>query len=237
MKRIIFSLAMALLSMSAICQTTAAEIIERYNKISGFDKVAIAKNTSMFMEVDLDTPQGLMPIKMTKGDAAQFRVEMSIMGKDVLVVTDGKKGWIKVPDQAVQPMPKEALAKITSQGDVTNSLKMDNELLDYTFLEEKDGVQILNATPKADASKLGIIGATFSFDKKSGMLVGSTSKLKQNGKEIVVVTSMSDVKDFSGLKIPSKMIVEVTGVPKMTLIVRNMVMDYPTTAFMFAKPE
>lgn len=234
MKKLITTVIIALISVSAFCQT-AQEVIDRYNQVSGFDNINLDKG-SVMMDLSMDTPMGKMPMQLIKAPGNKYRIEMTAAGQEVLIVADGKFGWVKVGGQ-VQPLPMDQLAQFTSQGDMASSLKMDNQNFDYTLVGQTDTQIELKGTPKESVKKIGLKESSFFFDKASGMLVKNTSKVEMNGKVLDVTTTMNDVKDFGdGLKMPSKMEILTTGAPKMSMIINKFETNYPTAPWMFVEP-
>lgn len=234
MKKLITTVIIALISVSAFCQT-AQEVIDRYNQVSGFDNINLDKG-SVMMDLSMDTPMGKMPMQLIKAPGNKYRIEMTTSGQEILIVADGKFGWVKVGGQ-VQPLPMDQLAQFTSQGDMASSLKMDNQNFDYTLVGQTDTQIELKGTPKESVKKIGLKESSFFFDKASGMLVKNTSKVEMNGKVLDVTTTMNDVKEFGqGLKMPSKMDILMTGMPKMSMIINKFETNYPAEAWMFVEP-
>ncbi|MEG0656306.1 MAG: hypothetical protein RR465_04725 [Mucinivorans sp.] len=236
MKKLLFVALIALISIGAMGQKTANEIIERYNQVTGLSKADFSIG-SMMMDVSLSSPQGKIPMQVIKAEGAKYRIEASMMGQEMLAVANGQKGWIKVAGQPVQAMPKEAIDQMASQGDMTGSLKLDDKLFEFVLTGSEGGNYILLGTPRPGANTLGVTELVAHFSEKTGLMTRSISKLDVKGQKITVDVKLSGHKDFGGLTLPATMEVTTTGTPPMVLTVNDFKLNYPTAAWMFVEPK
>ncbi|MEG0032973.1 MAG: hypothetical protein RSF93_04615 [Mucinivorans sp.] len=236
MRKLLVLLCVVLVSTSAMAQQTAAQVIARYNEVTGLNK-ADFKAGNMMMDVAVATPQGNVAMQIIKAEGAKYRITANMAGQEMLAVANGEKGWMKVPGQAVQTLPKEAIDQLASQGDMTGSLKLDETLFDFVLTGEENGNYVVLGTPKKGANTMGITELVAYFSTKTDMMTRSISKLDIKGNKVNVDVKFSAVKDFNGLNLPSIMEIATTGAPMMTLTIKELNTIYPTAAWMFTEPK
>lgn len=234
MKKLLLIITIALFSFGAMAQT-ATEILAKYNKATGLDKVD-TNNVSFMSNVEAARPQGDMSVKLIAAPGSKYRAEISSVGQNVLAVMDGDNAWLKAP-QGTQKVHKEALAAIIEVGNILNLLKMEQELFDFIYEGEKDGLYIVKATPKVGANTKGVKEATHYFDKTTGLNTKSIATVEMEGQTIKTESKTTGHKKFGDLTVPTSITVEANGHQALKMSILDVELDYPTAAWMFAEPK
>ena len=235
MKRILLLAGLLLVGVTGVSAQTSAEakaVIDRYNQAAGLSSETLAG--SALMDVHISTAGASMPMKIIKGtQAGCYRIEMSVPGQgEVLMVTDGKNGWVAAKGQPVQALPKQVIGQMASQGDMTGTLSVDDKNFDYTFVGASGGNEIIEGKPKAGVS-LPVKSLTMKFSTQNGLLT-SVATTTDQGQTVQV--NVSDYKKFGGALIPTRMETTVSDAQNAVVTIKNIEFGIPTEPWMFAKP-
>lgn len=236
----VFSL-LALCIVPSVAQNADAEaVINRYNAVTGLDKVS--KSGAMersLMECEINSAGQKVQMASIVSKPGRFRVNMKMAGQDMLMVMDGDKGWIKQGDNEVQPMPQPLMDQFAKQADMTGNFMWTVKDYNFESLGEKKangtnvlGVKILLKVPIEGQPNVAEVW----FDSATGLALFSTTQIIQNGQTVEVKTTYKDYKQFGSVKAAAKYEIEV-GSGASTMILSKMEFDYPTEPWMFAKPE
>lgn len=240
MKRLFLLLAVLCVGAAAtVSAQDAKAIVARYNQVTGLDKITPAMETSVMMDVVTHVQGMTMPMKIVMKQPGKFRIDMEAAGQKMLMVTDGNKGWMSVPGQGTQPMPKESLEQLQSQTNMSQNYKWDSEAYEFELAGEvKEGGKTLLAvrfTPKKPLEN--IENMVVYFDKATGLTEYMTMVVTQNGQTMAARTDFRDYKKFGDFKIPSVYKVSMGGSEMMQMEIKELQYNYPVSDAMFAKPE
>ncbi len=220
---------------------TAEEVIERSYKAAGIDQFDV-KSQSLKMSMSVTAGGMTLPITSVMKYPDKMKTEMNMMGMSVEMIVHGDEGWISVPGQGVQPLPKEQVAQIRQQNDIFSSMKWDKNEYDLLLLDPvtkdgrqydvvefkvKEGVQI----PETIKKMVGY------FDHETGLIAFIDMDIVEGGESVSTKTVMDNYKEEDGVRYPSKMKVYVNGVEVSSIEITEFDLDYPTTDEMFAKPQ
>ncbi len=217
----------------------AKAVIDRYEQVTGLDKLTPAEMTSVMMEVATEVQGMSMPMKIVFQEPGKLKVDMEMGGQKVKMVFDGSQGWISVPGQGVMPMPKEAMDQMKEQINISQNYRWN--MKDYTYemageVKEGDrtyiGVSMTAKKPQPQISNMIVY-----FDKDTGLVAYLTMDISQGGQVAPARMDFSDYKTFDKFKLPSKYRMLVNGTEMMTMEIKVIEYNYPTTDAMFAKPE
>lgn len=173
----------------------------------------------------------VMPtIVIQENPGNKMKIDMEAMGQKMLIVINGKQGWMQVAGQ-VSPIPEAQLTQMAGQGDFLSNIKWDNAKYNFTYEGEKDGFETLTITPKNETPGASEMKAK--FDKKTGLL--NSIDIKVQGMDMTM--TMSDYKTFGTVKIPTMMKTEMNGQVVSSTVINKFEIDYPTTEFMFVEPK
>lgn len=239
MKKILLLLAVICLGTATVFAQDAKTIVDRYNQVTGLDKLSAIAQTSLMMDVVTKVQGMTMPMKVIASLPGKFRVEMDMGGVKMLMVTNGEKGWMSVPGQGTQPMPQEILEQLKAQTDVSRNYKWDADTYEFeTAGEVKEGGKTLQAVrftlkkPVENIKNLVVY-----FDTVTGLADYMTMDVEEKGQAMSVRTNVGDYKTFGTVKIPSVYTVLNNGAEMMKMEIKALEYNYPTEAWMFAKPE
>ncbi len=226
MKKLLLSIITLTLITTAALAQTPAEILEKYNKITNVDSIdpTVATNVEATIKAQGQT------IKFNAVSLGQkVNCTMFIMGQEMKVVSDGKKGWMKIPGQGIIEIPEDQLAAQTQQTNPMDALKFDEKR--YTLTVKSDEkYNILTAVAKKGKDKEP---KTIYFNKETGLI----DQLDVKTAGLNTVTIVSDYKEFDGLLTPTKMTTSVDGKEMAEIIILNFQTNYPAPEFLFTKPE
>ncbi|WZO99098.1 hypothetical protein EP7_000691 [Isosphaeraceae bacterium EP7] len=137
---------------------------------------------------------------------AEFKGNFGGQDVEVLAVLDGDKGWRKFDGQT-QGLSEQELSterqNLYLQVVTYNPLALKGK----GFKVESKGEEKVDGKPASVLTATGPDGKDFtlSFDKETGLPVKRTAKVVNfDGSTVDEVETFSDYKDYSGLKIPTK---------------------------------
>lgn len=232
--------ALGLAVMPALAQNDAAQaVIDRYEKVTGQDKLTPADMASVWMVVDAEVQGMAMPMKMIVKAPNKLWVDMQVAGQKMLMVSDGDKGWVSIPGQGVQPMPKEMLVQIREQTNISQNYRWNRTDYDYKMAGEVkaggvtyQGIQMLPKKPLPQMTNMVVY-----FDKATGLVSFITMDVDQNGTTTSARVDATDYKTFGNLKLPTVYTVGVGGAQMMKMTIKELQYAYPVSDATFAKPE
>ena len=242
MKKAFFlSVAAFLLStgmFQASAQQQASDVIERYERAVGFDRIDFNK-TAVMTRLKVSAMGMEIPCTSIVAPQSRIRVEMTVNGQKVEIIVNGDKGWMSVPGAGVQAIPQEQIEQMTGQYDVVSSLKWDESNYDFTLLpsEQKAGKQydVVRAVPKKPS---GAEQTDIYFDHVTGLPALMAITVDAGGQKVTVETSVSDYKTAEGgIKYPSSIKATMNGNPVSSIQIEALEINYPVTDQMFAEPK
>jgi outer membrane lipoprotein-sorting protein len=170
----------------------------------------------------------------------QMDFETNAMNFTVVLVFDGKKGWLKINDNTTA-LPKEGVAEAKEDIYARRVETLVPLVKDKGFaLAPLGEVKVEgHAAVGVRVSHKGHRDINLCFDKKTGLLVKSERTIKDqmmDGKERRQETFHSDYKDVDGVKYPMKVVIKRDG----DNYVESEVSDFETSETIddtvFAKP-
>ncbi|WP_298064539.1 hypothetical protein [uncultured Rikenella sp.] len=243
MKRLFQWIAVFCIGLVAVpvsAQDGALEVIDRYERVTGLDKLTPADMTSVMMEVVTETQGRRISMKMIVKEPGKFNVDMEIAGQKVKMVFDGSQGWVSVPGQGVMPMPAESLEQLRKQTNLSQHYRWNRTDYDYRMAGEveKDGHTCVGVEMMPKKAEAQMIDRTIVyFDKDTGLVAYAFLYITQGGKTVPARMDFTDYKTFGMLKLPSRYKLLVGGAEMMNMEIKTLEYDYPTTDAMFVRPE
>ncbi len=235
MKKLLLSLILSVCALSASAQSVQ-EIMDRYVEETGLANFDLSDpDMSVRMVMKFSVAGQEIPMDAIIQGTEKFRIEMSAMGQDMLMVRNGDNGWMKM-GAMVQALPAEALNQQAQQTNLLSGLQFDLSQFDSKYLGEEDGMQKIELVKKADKTK-----AVLFMDKATGLISKMEATLEENAGPAAgktVTTTLSDYEDFDGMKVPTVWAVNIEGMPEgnTSIVVAELELDYPVAAWMFAEP-
>lgn len=238
MKKIALILLAAVAVQFAVAQSAEA-VMNRFMKQTGIEKFYAERNgRTSLVDAQLSVAGQNIPIKVTAKYPSLFRVEMTAGGQTVNIIVRDSVAWVGAAGMPAQRIDdKEKIAQVAPITDLFAMFIPSTKEYDMAYVEKQgkgtDEVDVLEFTKKSDKSK-----SKFYFNTASGMLEKVTSEEQVDGKAMKITMSMEKYGKFSDgqIEIPTSVVTK-TPMGNVTIEIKNMELDYPTAAWMFAEPK
>lgn len=242
MKKIMTIAALAALSLTLVSGAALAmdakELIAKSQEATG--GLDLSLNTKTITARGKAMAQGMeFPFVMYQARPNQMRLEVEVMGMQMIQAYDGEKGW------TINPMM--GITEAQEMGEMENkSFKlqsdMDGVLVDYEkkgYTVEYIGEADVEGTPcyqlRVD-TKMDIVQDIF-FDQEYFLPIKTTSTVQFEGKEIVQDTYMSDFQELEdGRVVPFSIETRMGDVTANQIVIETMAFDDDLSAIEFAMP-
>jgi outer membrane lipoprotein-sorting protein len=231
MKKIIVLLT-ALATVGIINSQSLDAIVKQYSSAINSDKLASIKTIKITGKM---SAMGMeMPMVMYMKNPNKIKVTYSFNGQDMVSVFDGVKGY------AMNPMmgsaePVELTGEQLKQVQNNNAFK--NELLNYYNNKQVtlEGTEDVNGSP---ANKLKITPESGNpifmyLDKKTGLIIKTSTKIEQMGNTMNVDSYMTDYIDTKGVIMPKKTKAMANGMEAATITFDTIEVDVPMDDSLF----
>jgi len=194
MKKILFSLALLMGSLSTFAQT-ADEIVEKHiNAIGGLSNWK--KLNSMVLEATMKAQGAEITMKRTHIHNKAMRMDISLMGMSGYQIVTNKEGWSYMPFQGqtkAEPMTADDIKTAQDQLNIIDEFityKDMGKKIEFLGTDDLEGTECfkLKMTDK-DGNE-----TTYFLDKSNYYTLKQVQKVKANGKEVEAVTTFSDYK-------------------------------------------
>lgn len=226
-------------SVSAQEVDEAEAVIERYERVTGLDRLSTVDMTSVMMEVVAERQGVSVPMKMVLKEPDKIRVEMEIDGREMRMAIDGKSGWISVPGQGTMPMPDEVLEQLAEQTRIGRNYRWNKRDFAYRMVGKVMeagrtcvGVRMIPHKPQPQIGERVVY-----FDEATGLAAYMTMQVDANGQAKSFRMDFSDYKTFGELKLPSVYRATTDGGQDMVMKVKTLEYDYPVADALFSEPE
>ncbi len=236
MKKLLLSLILSVCALSVSAQSVQ-EIMDRYVEEAGLANFDLNDpDMSVRMVMTMSVQGQDIPMDIIMEGQEKFRVEMSAMGNDILMVRNGDNGWMKM-GAMTQALHAEALEQQSKQTNILSGLQFDLSQFDSKYLGEEDGMQKVELVNKSDKIK-----AVLFMDKATGLISKMEATLtEEQGAEMAgktVTTALSNYEDFDGMKVPTLWTISIEDMPQgnSSVTITELELDYPVAAWMFAEP-
>ena len=202
------------------------DIVKQYSAAIHSDKLASIKTIKITGKMSAMGMQ--MPMVMYMKNPNKIKVTYSLNGMDMISVFDGEKGYTMNPMTGSKE-PVELTGEQLKQ--VQNNNAFRNELMIYYKNNQvtNEGTEDVNGSP---ANKLKITPETgnpiFMFlDKKTGLLVKTSTTVEQMGTSMNVDSYMADYTDTNGVIMPKKTTAMANGMEAATITFDLIEVDLP----------
>jgi hypothetical protein len=202
------------------------EIVKQYSAAVHSDKLATVKTIKITGKT---SAMGMeMPMVMYMKNPNKIKVTYSFNGQDMVSVFDGQKGYAMNPMMGSSE-PVELTGEQLKQ--VQNNNAFSNMLLKYYNNKQVtlEGTEDVNGTP---ANKLKITQESGSpiymyLDKKSGLIVKTSTTVNQMGTSMNVDSYMTDYVDTKGVIMPKKTTAMANGMEAASITFDLIEVDIP----------
>ena len=193
----------ALLAATMVNAQTVEDIVKQYSAAVNSEKLSSVKTIKITGKM---SGMGMeMPMVMYMKNPNKIKVTYSLNGMEMVSVFDGEKGYTMNPMMG-SAEPVELTGDQLKQ--VQNNNAFRNELLTYYKNKQVtlEGVEDVNGNP---ASKLKITqesgNPVYMFiDKKTGLIVKTSTTVEQMGTSMNVDSYMTDYVNTKGVIMPRK---------------------------------
>jgi outer membrane lipoprotein-sorting protein len=208
------------------------EILKQYSSAIHSDKLATIKTIKITGKM---SAMGMeMPMVMYMKNPNKIKVTYSFNGQDMISVFDGEKGYTMNPMMG-SAEPVELTGEQLKQ--VQNNNAFRNELLNYYNKKQVtlEGTEDVKGTL---TNKLKITPETgnpifMCLDKKTGLLVKTTTSIEQMGTTMNVESYMTDYVDTKGVVMPKKTTAMANGMEAATITFDLIEVDVPMEDSLF----
>ena len=208
------------------------EILKQYSSAIHSDKLATIKTIKITGKM---SAMGMeMPMVMYMKNPNKIKVTYSFNGQDMISVFDGEKGYTMNPMMG-SAEPVELTGEQLKQ--VQNNNAFRNELLNYHNKKQVtlEGTEDVKGTL---TNKLKITPETgnpifMCLDKKTGLLVKTTTSIEQMGTTMNVESYMTDYVDTKGVVMPKKTTAMANGMEAATITFDLIEVDVPMEDSLF----
>jgi hypothetical protein len=204
-------------------------------------KMVVLKAKGTLLFGDLEVPF-TADMRQQQPSQARSAFKLSLMGKELTVVQvlNGDKGWLQIEGMTTDA---DAQALATAKEELYSSrVQMLTPLLaDKGFTLTALGESTINgkAALGVKVASAGQKDISLYFDKSSGLLIKLTRPGTDPLKKQAVTQDeyYSDYKEFDGVKMPTKMLVNQDGKKSMTVELNEITFPSSFDAKLFARPE
>lgn len=221
------------------CAETAESVLNRSVEAAG-GKEKYNEMKTMKIDIKLTVMGMELPMKMFTKDKVKMRMEMSIMGQNMITVVTDKSGWIS-QNGAISDIPADQLEgarqQFKTQGGGMNSDLMNWKEMGYSLeLVDEDEVEVEGSPAyKIKMTKEG--NETFQYiDKATFLATKISTKADIQGNDMEIEVLMKDYKEVSGLKIPHLMKIKSGGQDMGQAIIESVKINEPVDDKLFEKP-
>jgi len=212
----------------------AAEVVEKYVQAIGVHDLA-ARFQTRHVQAEMSMPAMGMTMTMESWSARPNRAFSKIDMAGMMTVTSGYDGtvaWVNSPMSGPKildgPEFKTALdnanfdnnvdfAKVFPTMETVGERTVDGKACWNVRMVSANGTEVQNC-----------------FDKQSGLLIGSIAKQHTQMGEVTADVVMSDYRDFDGLKLPTRTVVQM-GPQQMVTTIKSVTHE-PIADSVFALP-
>lgn len=199
---------------------SGTSLLEKHDAAVG-GRAALGKHNSMHQTVSLQIAAanltGTMETFHTKPNL--YFMKQSFAGGQVLTGFDGTTAWAIAPGQGAQILDSVTTAELKSQADFFG------DYYDPARIKSAETVEVTDFDGKR-CYKVRIVHkddseAMVYLDSATGLRAGQTASAKVMGQEIQTTVTMSDYKDFGGVKMSThrvqrlpmgEIVMDITGV-------------------------
>lgn len=238
MKKVVFSLSVALILGALLRAQTLDEVLARnYQARGGLDKVKALTGWKLNGRMVIDA-QGLdLPIAIWQKAPDKMRVEITFQDKKIVQACDGRKAWWIMPflSEEAQAMPADQGMLFRDQAVFENPL--------FVFAEKGHRLELLGTEPMdgKPAHKLKLVKGDgkeifFFLDAASGLELKSSRMVKIGEREALVEILYGDYRPAGGLAMPFAIENRLDGQPQVRMTFAEIEIDPVMEDAMFAMP-
>ncbi len=234
MKKTLFLTAVMLIAFVGIQAQTIDQVLEKYYKATGMEKMADVK--TFYVKAKTSMMGMDMPMTMQMKKPNKFRIDMEVMGQKIEYGYDGEGGWMRNPmaGGGITELKGAELSQAMNQADLEGEL--------YNYAKKGNSVELIGKvdTDGTQAYRIKLTSADGSvkdyyIEANTYLVLKVKAKVEQMGQTMEVTQKMLEYKDVNGMQIPCKMESE-TPMGTQTVVFEEIKLDESIDDSIFAKP-
>ncbi|MCK5693908.1 MAG: hypothetical protein KAI08_13690 [Bacteroidales bacterium] len=236
MRRLTISLVLAAFALSSLAAQDLDKILNDHFKASAQDKMS--NITSTVMKGKLNIVAMGMETEMTMYHArpSNFRMEMALMGSQMVTTYNGTTGWTYAPAMGVTEPKEMGINEIKVVLDQAN---MDSPLLNYK--EMGNNLELLGTSEDGSAYKIKLTKAegdemVIFISKESSLLSKVITRQSVNGMDTEIEMEMKDYKTIKGVPVAHYMGSKMSGQLFSTITFESIEFNKALDSALFGKP-
>ncbi|MFT4032991.1 MAG: outer membrane lipoprotein-sorting protein [Siphonobacter sp.] len=230
--------AAVVLTLAAQAQTVDEIVEKNIAARGGAEKLKGLK--TLVIENSMSTQGMDIPMKQSIIVGRGMRMDISVMGNEMITVIDGDKGWALRPPMMggtgePEDLPADQLKGTQGQMDPTGPL--------YNYKEKGNTIELVGKEPvdKKDTYHLKVTTkdgnvADYYIDANTYLLTKQVATANMNGQEMKQEMTFADYKDVDGIKFSQTMETSSPMGGTMTITTNKIVVNGPLDEKIFAKP-
>jgi len=237
MRKLLISLVISAFALSSVHSQSLEQILKDHYKASGQEKISkiktvITKGKLTYVTAGMESAITLYQLRPDK-----VRMEASILGSKVIQTYNGTTGWMYAPAMGIaqpQEMGEAELRAVLQQVDFDSPLWNYQEKGNKAELagSSEDGLAHLVKLTQADGQEITLL-----IDKKTHLIIGTSTVTVMGGAETEVNVSMKDYKAVKGIKTAHYVSTKINGEVMLTLAIESIEYNKDIDPAMFEKPS
>ena len=241
MKKNIFAALSIFISLLTIIPAKAqngGEILEKYYKATGLDKIADSMAGNYCFERLDSQGDAVVESRVTISYPGKYRIEVNQGGEKIVMIFNGDSGWAKSSGSPAVELKQDGIRVLKSMYDYFALLMLDDDSLSIEYGGEKDMKgRIFDKLIVTDNT----IGTTapstfFFFDHSTGLLDHATSEVSADRKKIQMRMTFRNYEQFGDFNIPTEISTFMNDRQEMVIRVMTVTPNYPVNESMFQRP-
>jgi len=212
------------------------EILGKYYKNAGFDKLQDAKTIIMTGTM---TQQTIMPLKIIKKRPDKYMQEFDVQDQTGYQVYDGQMAWMTAPwtpDPRPQVMPEDRTVDLRSRAD------FDGPIYNWKAKGHKAELEGVDTLGNAKAYKIKLTRADaaieyYFIDSESFLLIKKSSFRKMQGQDVEIENFFKDFRTINGIMFSFESENLMGGNPYSLIQYDTIEVDAEVSDKLFAMPE
>lgn len=177
-----------------------------------------------------------MPMTIYMKDPDKMRMDVTMMGQNVITVLNGDRAWVSQGGQVTE-LPQDQVSKVKEQMDQQSNF-LENQFIDY---KDKGIKIVLEGTEEVDDKNCFVLKVTDKEGETSTLYIDTETYLEhkiittqQNmGQEMEMEIFIKNNKWVNGILVPHKMEMYSDGEPAGEFIIEDVIINEPIDNSLF----
>jgi len=236
MRRLTISFLFAAFALSSLAAQDLDKILNDHYKASAQDLMSNVTSTIMKGKLKLVAMGMETEITMYQARPSNFRMEMALMGSQMITTYNGTTGWTYAPAMGIAEPMEMGTDEVKV---VLNQANMDSPLLNYK--EKGTNLELLGTSEDGSSFKIKLTKAEgdemLTFISKETSLVSKViSSQSVNGMETEIEMEMKDYKTIKGIPVAHYIGSKMSGQLFSTITFESIEFNKELDSALFGKP-